>query len=345
MKRKMLLLILKLAQRLGLFTLSRFLTARDIRILCYHGCALQDESAFSPGLFQTAETFERRMSFLSGKGYKVISLDEALHRLESKESRPDKATVITIDDGWYGSYKHQFPVLRKYAFPATIYISSYYLEKQTQVFNVALRYALWKTSKASIDLSDLGSGIDSATGEQGPVDKERAFELINGYADSLDGASDRQTLLREVFEALEVDYRPMEISRMFSFMTADEARQMAVSELDIQLHTHRHRFPIDMTFEDARFEIERNRQSLDHITRSPLLHFCYPSGYYSQRTKSYLPKLDIVSATTIKSGFNRKGASKLELKRFLDSERISDLEFEAEMSGFFELIRRTGFSV
>jgi hypothetical protein len=44
-------------------------------------------------------------------------------------------------------------------------------------------------------------------------------------------------------------------------------------------------------------------------------------------------------------GFNRSTTPKLELRRFLDSEAISFLEFEAEMCGFFELIRKTGFTI
>lgn len=344
LKRKFLFLILKLAKRLGLFAVSRFLTAKDLRILCYHGCALQDETILNPGLFPTAEIFKKRMQFLYDKGYPVISLEEAL-RLLDKGEMPDNATVITIDDGWYGSYKHQFPILQKYSFPATIYISTYYLEKQTQVFGVALRYVLQKCGKAKINISNLGSKIESAVGKRGEVDLQQASELIINYSESLDSASDRQVLLREVCESVGVDWRNCEEARMFCFMTAEEAQEMASNGIDIQLHTHRHRFPIDMSFDLARAEIELNRRGLDGIARSELKHFCYPSGVYSDRTISYLRKLGVVTATTTQHGFNRKGTPKMELKRYLDSEALSDLEFEAELSGFFEIIRKTGYSI
>ena len=89
----------------------------------------------------TAATFERRMRFLSDARYPVVPLGEALENLEQGTLRKN-ATVITIDDGWYGTFKLQYPVLRKHGFPATLYIASYYLENQTQVFNVALSYVL-----------------------------------------------------------------------------------------------------------------------------------------------------------------------------------------------------------
>lgn len=344
MKRRLLMLILTVARRLGLFYLARALTARELRILCYHGCALRDESVFNPGLFQTAETFGRRMRFLSDRGYPVIPLERALRALDDGDLPPN-ATVITIDDGWFGTYKHQYPVLRDYAFPATLYVSSYYVERQTQVFNVALRYAIWKSGKSRIDLRALGSEIDGALGSVGEVDGDRAYELINGYAGSLKGAAVRQSLLREICGALAVDCGALEAARMFGFMTLGEAREMTDAGIDLQLHTHRHRFPVDQSLEAARREIDCNRHSLASVARSSLTHFCYPSGIYSERTKSHLQALGVASATTTDPGFNRSSTPRLELRRFLDSESVSELEFEAEMSGFFELIRKTGYAI
>ena len=53
------------SKALGLFYLSRRLTKNGLRILCYHGFALTDESEFRPGLFLRPAEFERRMQFLT----------------------------------------------------------------------------------------------------------------------------------------------------------------------------------------------------------------------------------------------------------------------------------------
>ena len=42
-------------------------------------------------------------------------LDDALAKLE-EDALPKNATAITIDDGWYGTFKFQYPVLRKHDF-------------------------------------------------------------------------------------------------------------------------------------------------------------------------------------------------------------------------------------
>ena len=136
----------------------------------------------------------------------------------------------------------------------------------------------------------------------------------------------------------------MEQNRLFAYMSDDEARDAAANDVDIQLHTHRHLFPDD-GFEFARKEIEDNRRALGGIAAAPLRHFCYPSGEYTDESLSYLSDLDIDSATTTFPGFIRTDTPRYELPRFLDSEAVSDLEFEAEMTGFLELIRRTGYSI
>ena len=102
-KKSILFLILRIAKLLGLFILARRRTLGDLRILCYHGAAIGDESLFRPNLFMTRETFEGRMKFLADHRYPVISLNEAVKGLKNG-SLPPAATVITIDDGWYGTY-------------------------------------------------------------------------------------------------------------------------------------------------------------------------------------------------------------------------------------------------
>jgi len=50
--------------------------------------------------------------------------------------------------------------------------------------------------------------------------------------------------------------------------------------------------------------------------------------------------LGIKSAVTCTSGVNDENTHPYKLKRFLDGENISQIEFEAEMCGFLEICRR-----
>ncbi|MBM3585043.1 MAG: hypothetical protein FJX36_11660 [Alphaproteobacteria bacterium] len=103
------LALLRAAKAVGLFGLSRLLTRRSLRILCYHGVWL-GEGTFGNYLFMRPETFRARMRLLASLGYPVLGLDEAVERLAAG-TLPACATVITIDDGWYGTYRHMVDAL------------------------------------------------------------------------------------------------------------------------------------------------------------------------------------------------------------------------------------------
>jgi GAF domain-containing protein len=218
------------------------------------------------------------------------------------------------------------------------------VEKQTQVFNVAVAYVLWLSTVPELDLAKVDSRLEGVIEVSDPDQCEQAVKSLNELADRLDDAQDRQALLRRVCLLTGVDAAALEQSRVISFMNSQEARDLAQAGIDLQLHTHRHCFPAGDKAA-AKQEIEDNRRYLAQIARSPLVHFCYPSGVYEVHQHPWLEMLGIASATTTKSGFNTRRTPKLELRRFLDSEHISPIEFEAEMSGLLELVRHCGYRI
>lgn len=335
--------VLRTAKALGLFALARRLTRRRLRILCYHGGALADEHRFSPGTFMTGETFARRMAYLACERYPVLPLDEAVRRLDDG-TLPDCATAITIDDGWYGTYAVLFPVLRAHGFPATLYVTTYYVAKQTQVFNMLVRYLLWRHADRSLDLACVDPALQGAFALSDPVAREAAVERIEAHAHRAPDACARQCLAERLAAALGHDAAASRAARLFAMADAEEIREMAESGVDIQLHTHRHRLPRDDRAAVAR-EIADNRAALAPLTERKLVHFCYPSGRYAACQLPWLEALGVETATTTEPGFNGPETPRLELTRFLDSETVSDLEFEAELSGFYELIRRLGVRI
>ncbi len=343
MKKVVLKVVLNLAKVAGLFAVSRRLTANDLRILCYHGAAVRDEHHFSPGLFMSKETFAARMDFLRREGYPVIDLDAAVAGL-ADGAWPEGATVITIDDGWYGTYSQMAPVLARHGYSATLYIASYYLEKQTQVFNVAANYVLWRGRHRRLELGQVAEGLSGDYDLAEPRACAEARQALQDFAEELPDAAARQQLLRQLCAVLDVDAAEIERERICAFMNAAEARELHQAGIGLQLHSHRHRFPAE-SLEAARAEIDENRCALAGTGARELTHFCYPSGEYTKAQLAWMDALGLASATTIESGFTRRGDSPYELRRFLDSERVSPLEFEAEMSGFYELLRRIGISI
>lgn len=321
---------------MGLFKVSRYITRQKLRILCYHGFSLTDESRFRPQVFIEPATFRNRLRYLSRKGFSILKLDQALDRL-TQGTLPRRATVITIDDGFFSVYKCGLKLLKEFNFPATVYVNTYWCLNGNPVFRLVVQYMFWKTEQRQVDLTDLGVSQSGPISLQNKVEKDQVMWKIINYGQTQCEDAQRCAMARALGERLGVDDDMIAKSRIFGLINAMEIREMVNSGIDIQLHTHSHSFPEDEIL--ATQEIAANRAMLEPLVGKPLQHFCYPRGFWSEKQWGWLAAAGIKSAATCEPGLNDTKTPPLALKRFLDGEHISQIEFEAEMSGYVELFR------
>lgn len=91
---------------------------QTVPVLCYHNFSRTESDLMTV----TQGDFEAQMKFLRDKGFTVISLDDLFDFFELRRQIPRKCVVITIDDGWRSVYEIAFPVLKKYNYPATLFL-------------------------------------------------------------------------------------------------------------------------------------------------------------------------------------------------------------------------------
>lgn len=320
---------LTFSKAIGLFRLSAWRTQGYLKILCYHGFDPEGGDSFSD-IFMTPELFEQRMRWLKKNGFQVWSLDRATRAFERGEL-PRNVVVITVDDGFYSFYKYAAPVLKELGFTATVYVTTYYVKKQCPIFRLAVQHMLFysplrERSKLSVMRAFLS--------EQSPPEStlQGVTWAVIDRAEREGTEVQRQSLLVEMGRLLGVDAQELAESRRLSLMSEIEIRELAAEGFDIQLHTHRHRFPPDE--ETMIREIEENRKILEPIVGRTLHHFCYPSGFWEKRQLETLKRLGVRSATTCDPLLNAPGESLLTLRRFCDFEGFSWIEFESVLSGY-----------
>lgn len=323
---------------LGLFHLARRFTRRGVRVLCYHAFSTDgDECEFRPKLFMRCSTFQKRLQALHAGAYPVVTLDAAVRGLEAG-NLPPCATVITIDDGFPSVYRCAGDALSRYDYPATVYVTSYYSVKQSPVFRLLVQYLLWKTRAASLVVPESLRPLSGTFSLASRQDKSDAADEIIRVGEEQCSDPQRLALVQGLAGALGVSLDRILSERVFHVMNKEELQGAAAKGLDVQLHTHRHRFPEEA--DAATREIRDNRAVLEPIAGKSLGHFCYPSGVWSARHWPVLSGEGVLSATTSDPGLNYPGAPRYGLLRVLDSEDVTQIEFEAEMAGFSELLRR-----
>lgn len=95
---------------------------QTIPILCYHRFGSDtSKMVVAPG------DFARQMEYLAQHDYRVIRMSDLLEFLQGKRALPKRAVVVTMDDGYKSTYQHAFPVLRRFGFPATVFVYSDYI--------------------------------------------------------------------------------------------------------------------------------------------------------------------------------------------------------------------------
>ena len=79
------------------------------------------------------DTFSAQMAYLKERHFNVISLNELVKSLRDGEKLSRNSVVITFDDGYDNNYTKAFPILKKYDFPATLFVSSDYVGQEGYV--------------------------------------------------------------------------------------------------------------------------------------------------------------------------------------------------------------------
>jgi peptidoglycan/xylan/chitin deacetylase (PgdA/CDA1 family) len=326
-------------KRCGVFRLVQNSKWRQQRllILCYHGIALEDEDQWRPFLYISPQQLERRLNILRDGGYNILPLGEALKRLQERDL-PPRSVALTFDDGTYDFYASAYPLLKRFGFPVTVYLTTYYSELQLPVFSLICSYMLWKARDLNlVNLGDFGAEREVTLGS---VDqREGAVSRIAQWVDRQNfSGKQKDKVAADIATRLGIDYPVLRAKRVLQLMNRDEVKQLAAEGVDFQLHTHRHRLPLQ---EDLfRREILDNRAHLAPMIGGGQRHFCYPSGAYRPEFLEWLSREEIFSATTCDTGFATNESNPLLLPRFVDTSGRTDLEFESWVNGVGHFLSR-----
>ena len=88
-----------------------------VPILCYHNLGPESKGR----LLLAAPKFEEQMRYLKANGYRVVSLGEFVEFTRLGRQLPQKAVVLTFDDGYKSFRQYAYPVLKELGFTATLF--------------------------------------------------------------------------------------------------------------------------------------------------------------------------------------------------------------------------------
>jgi peptidoglycan/xylan/chitin deacetylase (PgdA/CDA1 family) len=318
--------LLSILHRLGVFVGLRWLYRHRILVLCYHGGARARQHRYNGMLFMQRATFAQRLDLLIARGLECMTLDELLTACQAG-ARPPRAGrgprfVLTFDDGWSTTFSDLIPEVQSRGLSATVYLHTRPIVEQAPLRHVGWRYALWTDYAQRL-------GRDLPAMDAWPPDDPK--KQLEKAADELAQKGDDPPL-------------PGHESNDALFRYATQGTLTLVQNdpsVSLQAHGRDHSFTADSP-ESLKLNVEGCLEDLRSLGLGNARHYCYPSGQYDAQSGTVLSGLGLQSATTCNPGWidPAESANLYYLPRFLDSERFSELEFEAEISGFMDIMRR-----
>ncbi len=154
----------------------------------------------------TPDQFERDLQYLQTNGYTTVVMADLIAYVKEGVPLPDKAVVLTFDDGYYNNYHYAHPLLEQYGMKAVIspiaVWSEYYTahpdecnrDNYSQLTWEQLREmaqsGVWEIQNHSYDLHHADGSQKGAAKRKGETDEGYRLRLKNDLATA-------QGLLRE----------------------------------------------------------------------------------------------------------------------------------------------------
>lgn len=116
-------------------------------VLCYHKIGTPPAGSRLKDLWVSPDNFRRQMLYLKEKGYETLLFSDLLKIRRGEARLPEKAVVVTFDDGYENNYAHAWKIMSKTGTKGNIFV----------VFDTIGKANLWHdpASEPWVNMADL----------------------------------------------------------------------------------------------------------------------------------------------------------------------------------------------
>ena len=274
----------------GGFQLLNCVRKRKVLILAYHGFTNSKSSRHLQ-----SSLFEQQIKFLK-KHYNIITLDDFFSYKQGKGSIPKNSVIITIDDGYRNVYSQIFPILKKCAVPASLFLATGFIGTKKFQWADELRCLL---GCAGVDKNEIELTISK-------LKRASAVEINVALKAAKENAklSDCKTAKRDAEE--------------YGFMNWTQVDKMANTKINFYPHGHNHFILSRLDAPTIKNELKMSLAAINKRFKNKNNYFAYPNGLardFDERTIAVLKQQDIKLGLTMLPGYNDRNTNDYLLKR------------------------------
>ena len=270
--------LVEIAERLGVVRSLRGLHDRRnpaLTILAYHRVMptdALDSYPFDQELISaTPGQFDSQMRYLR-EHLRPIALNDVIAHVEQGTPLPPDSVAVTFDDGFADTYRYAFPVLQRYQIPATVFVSTGYVESGEPFWFELASYLVYRLPPHSLELQD---GTRHPTGDSWTA-RTASLRRVHSILKDLPNASRLQIIddwkrryANELTHGASFHSQPISWSQII---------EMAASGIAFGSHTVTHPNLTRLTDEDLHRELTESKHALESMLQKPIDTIAYPIG-------------------------------------------------------------------
>jgi peptidoglycan/xylan/chitin deacetylase (PgdA/CDA1 family) len=277
------------AEQIGLLrvytALRQRLKGAQIAIIMYHRVSPIKDDLFYPPI--APAVFENQIKYIKAN-FIVLSIEELIAHLKSSDPLPERAVVITFDDGYKDNFLYAYPILRKFDLPATIFLSTGHIDTGRLLWWDTTGYVLMHTSQKEISLKNLGTYSIRSRKEL-----LSAMALI-GQAIKKMSQTDRSKVIKALLDSSGI---PMENNLGRELMLSwSEIREMSNYKISFGAHTVNHPILTKEPLEVVRNEIIQSKRDIEERVGVDVTIFAYPNGYFNTEIMGIVKEIGFTCA-------------------------------------------------
>jgi len=309
-------------------------------VITYHGIYEGQKNLNNmPDTFVHINDFYSQLHFLK-KNYRILDPSEFLTLVRTGSSFPPDTALLTFDDGYESFYHLAFPILEKLGLNPLVFLPSKYIEEHIPFWFDLVWYFI---KCAELDNIKEHSGFLHIPMEQ---DNRQSFAYSWLHELKKMIPDERNKIIDAIFKEIRTNKKCSDMDlKWFYPLTPEQINSLVYKGVQFGGHTHSHTILTVLSSEDARKEIQKNKQKVENLIGDIIYFFAYPNGKeedFNQDIKKILADENYEMAFSLTNQRSMPLKDPLAISRMnvSPSETILSLKFHISGYGrFFEKIK------
>jgi len=303
--------------------------SNTVAILRYHAIVEPEKNYYaSPLICLAPDIFEVQVRYLMDH-YNVVSLDTVADCIISNKLFPERAVVLTFDDGYRDNYL-AYQILNRYRVTGTFYVTAGCIDSDEPLWLFEVTYLINSTKNLSLELNLNGNKIffplKSISNKRLCIRK--IIEIVK--SNNLKTREELRMQLRNQIEDIFDLYRKAK-EVMLSW---EQLKEMSDNGMEIGAHTLTHLNLPNAEHQDAVQEIRECKKLIEEKTKRPVQHFSFPNGgsysYYNDSIKKAVKDAGYITSTTSNNGVVGLNSDLLELNRIRIVNNLPEITYQID---------------